>query len=909
MGVTAERDDPRLGVVLRDRYRIEGVIGSGGMATVYLAVHRNGNRVALKMLHPQLSGPGIHRERFVRESYVANSLDHPGTVRVLDDDVSEDGCPFLVMELLHGETLEARYRRLGRLDPREVLALGHALCDVLVRAHALGVVHRDLKPDNIFLTGRGELKVLDFGIAQVRQDGRSSGTRTGHLMGTPAYMPPEQALGRRHAIDGRTDLWSLGATLFALLAGRSVHHADTPEESVVRSATEPAPPLASVAPDVPAPIAAVVDRALAFAPEQRWPDAAAMQTALAAAHREVYGAGIDTAQLPRGPSSTVTQPIRPPGAVATFAAATLASDPGRALTVSGAEHTLAGDEDEDEDEDADADDERDEHDPDPFAEGRARARPHPAPAPAPDDIHTVVDAPLPPALAASPPPITRPQPAASRRRRRTLAALAGLAALGVAAAFAAGARDGGDACTSNAACAGDAPAICRKDLGRCVPLLTDGCRLIAEPEAVARDDTFWFGAMYPERETSSTFGAEAVRWVELAHRDFTGLVGGLPSARPGVRPRPIGVILCDDTADHERLAAHLVDGVGVPAVIGFGRSKEVLELATTHFVPRGVLALASNTAAMLSSIPHPPGEVRLVQRMTTSAAMISPPKCALIRGVLEPRLRAGPLAAGSLRIAVVGTANASGTSHTDAFHSALVASRPAGAREELRQFLLPDSSTADPASIVQPTADIVAWSPHIILDAGAPQILLPALERGFVGEARPLYIYGGVDREALHAAAAVHPDFHARFHQIGTRDNPALDKANAHYLATWGGDADGLSPTPYDAFYVVAYAAIAAGDGPVDGRTLARAIRRLVGPGAPVEIGPAGIYPALKVLAAGGSVDLRGTLTDLDFDPETGDASADFGLSCIDPTDHKLHQTGARYDPTRDTFTGPAGCR
>jgi len=206
VGIGSPGRDPaehRIGNVLRDRYQIVGVIGAGGMATVYLAIHRNGNRVALKMLRPELSGHAAHRERFVREAYVANSLDHPGAVRVIDDDVADDGCPFLVMELLHGETLEARYRRNGQLAPREVLAVGHALCDVLARAHACGVVHRDIKPDNIFLTTQGELKILDFGIARVRQDGRESATRTGHTLGTPAYMPPEQALGRRTAIDGR----------------------------------------------------------------------------------------------------------------------------------------------------------------------------------------------------------------------------------------------------------------------------------------------------------------------------------------------------------------------------------------------------------------------------------------------------------------------------------------------------------------------------------------------------------------------------------------------------------------------------------------------------------------------------------------------------------------------------------
>ena len=851
-------------MVLRDRYQIVGVIGAGGMATVYLATHRNGNRVALKMLRPELGVHVVHRERFVREAYAANSLDHPGAVRVIDDDVAEDGCPFLVMELLHGETLEARYRRLGRLDAREVLAIGHALCDVLARAHACGVVHRDIKPDNIFLTTDGQLKVLDFGIARIRQEGRESGTRTGHMMGTPAYMPPEQALGRRQAIDGRSDLWAAGATMFALLAGRAVHQADAPEEMVVRSATVPAPGLATVVPEVAPAIAAVVDRALAFAPEDRFADAAAMQAAIAAAHREAFdGVEIAATPLPCGVASELLPTRR--ASEATFAAETLSSDQGRAETVAGpgTNPSLL--------------------------------------------IATRVEVEVKP-LIAEVPAVASVAPVRKPRRGRAVGLGLGLLLAGSAAAIAA--QDAGSSgCTTNAACGSqDGPEICRVDQGRCVPLTIAACRVIADEAEIADDDTLWIGAMYPIRDKTTDYGLESSRWIELARRDFMGLTGGLPSTRPGGRPRPIGVVMCDDSSDHAAIAAHLVDVVGVPAILGFGRSKEVLELASEHFVPKGVLALASNTAEMLSSIPHPPGEVRLVQRVTTSAAMTAPPTIAMLRQVVEPALRGAEVgASGPLRIAIMRSTNASGTSHTDALFTELAATR-AGRREEVRPIMVADGYDGDPAGLRRAAAEVAAFRPHVVLDGGADTQVLATIEATWADGPRPLYLYGGVDLGPLLAIARAQADFAGRFRLIGTRANPVGDKAKAHYFAAYGRGEVDPSPTPYDAFYVLAYAAMAVGEEPITGRALARAIRRLVAPGEPIEVGPAGIYPALKVLARGGNIDLQGSLTDLDFDPETGDATADFAVFCVDVAAGELIESGAWYDAATREIRGTMRC-
>jgi eukaryotic-like serine/threonine-protein kinase len=277
--------DPRIGTTLKDKWRIDAALGAGGMATVYAATHRNGKRVAIKLLHPELGRQAGVRERFVREGYLANKVGH-GAVTVDDDDVTEDGAAFLVMELLEGETLEGRRERSpdGRLPVAEVAsAMGQVLATLAV-AHAQGIVHRDLKPENLFVTGEGRMRILDFGIARLLEGGASkSATANGTAMGTPAFLPPEQALGAWNEVDGRTDLWAVGATRFTLLSGRCVHEAENVNLLMLAAMTKAAPPLRSIARDVPSAVAAVVDRALQVSRDARWPDASAMRDALARA--------------------------------------------------------------------------------------------------------------------------------------------------------------------------------------------------------------------------------------------------------------------------------------------------------------------------------------------------------------------------------------------------------------------------------------------------------------------------------------------------------------------------------------------------------------------------------------------------------------------------------------------------
>ena len=280
----------RIGTIVRGKYRIDRVLGVGGMAVVYAATHRNTKQFAVKMLHPHLSSRADIRTRFLREGYVANSVRHPGAVTVLDDDVAEDGTAFLVMELLDGAVAEQIWEKRGnRLSVPAVLAMSHQLLDVLAAAHARTIVHRDIKPANIFLTRDGTLKVLDFGIARLCDATSERLTRTGMFLGTPAFVAPEQALGQSNRIDGLTDVWAVGATMFSLLSGSLVHGGDNTQVLMVQAATQPARSLARVVGHVPAPVVAVIDRALAYDKEHRWPSAAAMRDAIERASLEAFG--------------------------------------------------------------------------------------------------------------------------------------------------------------------------------------------------------------------------------------------------------------------------------------------------------------------------------------------------------------------------------------------------------------------------------------------------------------------------------------------------------------------------------------------------------------------------------------------------------------------------------------------
>lgn len=271
--------ESRLGTTLSEKWKVDKLIGVGGMGAVYRALHvNNGRAVAIKVLHAEYAANQDLRKRFAREGYIANQIAHPGAVAVLDDGVAPDGAPYLVMELLEGQSLRDLGGSASKVSVARLLEIVIKVLDVLEVAHEVGVVHRDLKPDNVFVTHDGNVKVVDFGVArQTETVPGAEKTASGIVMGTPEYMAPEQARGRTELVDGRSDLWSVGAMIYRMLVGRPPRDAETNNEVLLLAMTEPVPSLALALPEVDPQVQSLVDRAMAFRPAERYQSAREMR--------------------------------------------------------------------------------------------------------------------------------------------------------------------------------------------------------------------------------------------------------------------------------------------------------------------------------------------------------------------------------------------------------------------------------------------------------------------------------------------------------------------------------------------------------------------------------------------------------------------------------------------------------
>jgi eukaryotic-like serine/threonine-protein kinase len=280
----------RVGRTLRGKWTLDRLVGVGGMAAVYEATHRNGSKVAIKMLHPTLMFDSNFAQRLIQEGYVANKINHPVAVKIHDDDTDEtDGTVFLVMEFLDGVTLSQARRKRKKFPALEVFKLMDPVLECLASAHEKSIIHRDIKPENLFLTKNNIVRVLDFGIARINDGSNMNATRTGMVVGSPAYMSPEQALGKMNSVGPQTDVYAVGATMFALMSGTTPHAGESTQEMIVMVATQAARLIVAVLPDAPPPISRVIDKALAYNREDRYPDAGAMLVDLRAAVAELEG--------------------------------------------------------------------------------------------------------------------------------------------------------------------------------------------------------------------------------------------------------------------------------------------------------------------------------------------------------------------------------------------------------------------------------------------------------------------------------------------------------------------------------------------------------------------------------------------------------------------------------------------
>jgi serine/threonine protein kinase len=295
-----------IGLTLNDTYVPERILGEGGMGRVYLARHTRirQKRVAVKVLHPEYFLNAQVLARFQREAETAAAITHPNVVTVLDVDRTPHGLPYLVTEYLDGVELADQLKSRGKFSAATAVHIARQLCRGLGAAHQSQVIHRDVKPQNIFLVGdfargvpeRPTIKVLDFGLSRFDDGSQSDLTQAGCIMGTPNYMAPEQASGQ--PVDHRTDVYGAGAVLFTMLTGRPPFDEETPQATVLAAMNAQFPRPRSLEPTIPPHLELIIERAMAREPGERYQDMPAFEQALAAFEAEGMVQHVDSLAVP-----------------------------------------------------------------------------------------------------------------------------------------------------------------------------------------------------------------------------------------------------------------------------------------------------------------------------------------------------------------------------------------------------------------------------------------------------------------------------------------------------------------------------------------------------------------------------------------------------------------------------------
>ncbi len=317
---------PTIGTILDDKYRIVRELGTGGMGAVYEGENvRIRRRVAIKLLHASVSSQAEAVMRFEREAQAAAQIGSDHICEVLDLGLLPDGTRYMVMEYLEGETLGARIKRSGRMGPLMTIPIMTQVLDALGAAHASGIIHRDLKPDNIFIlpvkNGVADfIKILDFGVSKFAQNSdEMSMTRAGAVVGTPYYMSPEQARGTS-AVDARSDIYALGVLLYQASTGQVPFQAQTFNELLFKIVLEPAPPPQQYAPDLDPEFSAIIQKAMAREPPQRYQSCAEFRDALTTwmasriGHVAMPAPGVRPITVPPN-NAGLLRPPTPPGQV------------------------------------------------------------------------------------------------------------------------------------------------------------------------------------------------------------------------------------------------------------------------------------------------------------------------------------------------------------------------------------------------------------------------------------------------------------------------------------------------------------------------------------------------------------------------------------------------------------------
>ncbi len=842
------------------------------MGVVYLALAQGPagfqKLKVVKRLRTDLAADPKALEMFLDEARLAARLHHPNIVQT--NEVGFDGKHyFLEMEYLEGQSYDALVRQAPRSSgiPLEVscwilaqvlAGLHHAHELVDLDGTRLQVVHRDVSPHNVMVTYEGSVKLLDFGIAKAADS--QSETQTGVVKGKITYMAPEQAT--RKAVDRRADVFAVGVMLWQALAGaRMWGDANDFEIFVKLQAGEKIPSPKSVNPEASDALEVIAMRALALDPKDRYASAAEMQAELEewlagreggsartvmrlmeelfAAQREAVRQEIESQmkQAPMG-RSAVDVPVLGEG------------EGTRSGTGAGnAEVALTG-----------------------ATKVRQRIEIK--------GLRAIAIGAIGVALVASIAAVI-----GARSRRQTSAGPA------------ASASANPSGCTTNVGCTqknGGKPSICNHTSGACAVLETDACRVLAEPGDVENDKTIWIGAMFPLTGPKADIaGLPSMRAVDLARRDFAQISHGIPRPSASTASRPLAVVMCDDANSAEAPSRHLVGDLGVPAVIGFSTSQEVIDLATAVFVPRHVMAIPTmNMSPLITAIPHPPGEPRLIFRTALSSAQVVVPLGMLLSEVLEPRIRASGVLSRDerVRVAFVRPKNTAGLGFADAVfqHLRFNGKGVIDNGADFQELSLPEPGLEPPKAAYGDVIEaILKMRPHVILYVGEDELtraLFEPLEARWPATVRPYYLSANsLGGREFFVWLGKKGDLRRRFFDVAAPSNtPANVRFTTRYNESYSEKVTpATSPAaPYDAVYMLAYALAATDDVPT-GTSLARAGRRLVPPGQPIEVGPSRIYEAFAVLQKGGNLDIEGAGNPMDFDVSTGESLADYVLECV----------------------------
>jgi serine/threonine protein kinase len=891
---------PLLSGDIVERYVIDGFLGAGGMGEVYRAHDTRLERsVALKIVRAaDGAGSSSGRSsdgsaRMLREARAAAALNHPNVVAVYDvGQITEPGAlhgtTYIAMELVKGSSLRA-YVGDASVPVDERVRWLTDTARALAAAHEAGIVHRDVKPENVMVRSDGIVKVLDFGIAKraptelsaVSPNATTDATTAGVVLGTTTYMAPEQLRGE--ALDGRADQFGWGVVAYELFAGKPpwareagafvVASKILSEDAVSAEALGDAPPL----------VAAVILRALRKDRARRFASMEELIEALTGVFAK------------RPHVSSPPPPPTPPTPDAT--------------------------------------------------QGTERDSAMSLPAPA---LHDAVDDPpsgdesaniretaaAPTALPA--PPRSWPRGAAivatlivagavatviaTRGRHGAVVPAASSSAIVAPAAPAKG-------CSGHRACVaahGGEPWICRAADGACVPIASEDCHARFDPEDLTKDDTVWLGAMLPlTGPRAEAFGNTDANVLELARRDFAS-VGGVLGPSGAHALRRVGLVVCDANANPRRAAAHLVD-LETPAVLGGAVSlKDTIDVVANVLIPSRTLTLdLVDESPLITRIPQPPDLPRLVWRLTSSAEHGGEALAHLLSDYVEPTLRRsrGPIAADvPMKLAVVRSDAPTPSAILEAFVSKVsMNGRPlVDNANYFRQYTFSRGDEGGAARAVV-VADIVALAPHAIVYADSEvfeDAFVQAIERAWRAPYRPMYVSEGVlANPKLRAYVGASAERRRRFLSV---ELPANTDENFRFVLHYNeffepkltpGTAPGVI---YDAFYVAAYAIAASGAARVTGIAMAAAMDRIGGSETPIGVGPSHVFAAYDALRQGKRLRLNGAGTQLELDHATGEIPTDFAVYCmgVDREGRAAEpvESGLRFDHRTRRVEGTMHC-